>query len=189
MRRALVGLAAIVAFSAPSTASAFEKQWHLGGGLGAGVASAASGSLGPVGGLYAGYGLTDEFDLRLEFSAGLHDLTDGAPGSEEIGPSLAYTGAFGATYKLDVIEWIPYVGLLVGYAGFNGDAVPPGVAAESEQAVKGALDLSTIFGIDYALSRNTGLGAMLRYHAFMTDGLTDYPYMSFMLRAEYRWGW
>lgn len=154
------------------SARAFERQWHLGGG--AGVARGNGLSLSPALGLYAAYGLSDVFDVRLEVTARGYHL-----GSEQ--DPNALSAMVGLTYKLDVLSWVPWGGVYVGYLGF--DAVPrKGLAFRQHDA---ALGLG--IGLDYGFSRSFGLGITLR----SDDALTRAEAVSFdaLLRAEYRWGW
>jgi hypothetical protein len=158
-------------------AAAFEKQWHVGGGLGAGTFAESETSPGPLLGLHAAYGLSDMFDLKLETFAATH-----VRNHERLG---LFSATAGVAYKVDVIEWIPYFGVQVGYYGFSGHERPGSLAAHE-------LGLSFDLGLDYAVSRSFGLGAQLRYHGFMSDpmsSMADAAYFCALLRAEYRWGW
>jgi hypothetical protein len=95
-----------------------------------------------------------------------------------------YSAELGLSYKLDVLEWIPYFGLGVGYALFDGPRPPE--RSESEAT------LSAHGGLDYAFSRSFGAGLQIAYRGFLADvptSLSDTPYFTGLLRAEYRWGW
>jgi hypothetical protein len=172
MRRLRLGWMLAVAGSSLATdARAFERQWHLGGGLGAASFVGSDEPIAPAASLYAAYGLSDMFDARLEFTGSRHPLDDGSH-------VVLYSGAAGIAYKIDVIEWVPYVGLLAGY--YSYDFATAGIG------------FSTALGLDYAVSRNLGLGAQLRYHWTSSDvptSLTEGEYFTAFLRAEYRWGW
>jgi len=171
---ALLG-AAVVASA--GSAKAFERQWHVGGGLGAATFASGDPSLGPALGVFGAYGLSDMFDARLELTASRHERASGT--SVDL-----YSASAGVAYKIDVIEWIPYVGLLLGYYRQAGE--------DPTSGDRGALGISTALGIDYALSRSVGLGLQLRYHGGLNDvptSLTDGSYYTGLLRAEYRWGW
>src|SRR5690606_34041535 len=54
-----------IALFAASDAFAFEREWHLGGGVGASDFSAEGVGWGPELGVHGAYGLSDSFDLRL----------------------------------------------------------------------------------------------------------------------------
>ena len=158
------------------SASAFERQWHFGGGIGAASYSGTESGIAPALGLHAAYGVSDMFDARVELLGSHHSTTDDR--------SLdVYSAAAGIAYKLDVIEWIPYAGLLAGYYYFNGEPAPE---------FRHDFALSALLGLDYAWSRNFGVGVALRYHGFMLDAprsFTDAAYFTGLARAEYRFGW
>jgi len=158
-------------------AHAFERQWHLGGGLGAGFFSDGDTSAGPALGLHAAYGLSDMFDLKVEGLAAMH--------SHQEESFQLLSGSAGLAYKLDVIQWIPYAGIQVGYYHLTGDVLPGNLSGHE-------LGLSVDLGLDYAVSRSLGMGVQLRYHGFMNDpisSMADAPYFCALLRAEYRWGY
>ena len=158
-------------------AHAFERQWHLGAGLGAGFFADANTSAGPVLGLHAAYGLSDMFDVKVEGLGALHSVGDES--------FQLLSGSAGLAYKVDVIQWIPYLGIQVGYYHLMGDVLPAKLSNHE-------LGLSVDLGLDYAYSRSFGLGAQLRYHGFMHDpmsSMADAPYFCALLRAEYRWGY
>jgi hypothetical protein len=157
-------------------AEAFEKQWHVGGGLGANAFADPRTALGPAAGVYAAYGLSDLFDLGVEVLGSIH---------KRDGRSFDLLGASaGIAYKLDVLSWIPYAGLELGYYRFQG-ATRPGKLAENE------VGFSVDLGLDYVLSPSVGLGVKLRYHGFLNDfpaSLGDAPLFTGLVRAEYHWG-
>ena len=153
----------------PSLASAFENQWHLGAGAGVNTFTEEV-EIGPALNLHGAYGLSDSFDLRVELTGAWHALDDDE--------SVTLAGALGgATYKIDVIEWIPYFGLMVGYAGLLGDAAPEGSSG---------LYAAAPLGIDYAWTRQLGMGVQVRPGLLVgeeTNGI-----FTALLRAEYRFG-
>lgn len=158
------------------SAQAFERQWHLGAGLGGALLAGTDASLGPALGVHGAYGLSDVFDLKLDFITAPHSVA---------GERLWIHGvSAGLAYKIDVFEWVPYVGLGVGYYRLGPE--PPSGLNRDEPG------LSVDLGLDYALTRQFGLGAQMRYHAFLSDPLASLeraPWVSLLLRAEYRWGW
>lgn len=163
-------------------AQAFERQWHLGIGVGVGVLPDVSGAGAPFGesfgppvlGAHTAYGLSDLFDWRLELTHGLHALSPGV--SER---SHLVSAATGLSYKLDVIEWIPYLGVLVGYHGRLGGPDLPG-------ADEGRHDLgaSLLLGLDHAISRDLVIGVQLRY----SRTLDELDTVTGFLRVEHTWG-
>lgn len=162
-------LSCFAAFCLAPSASAFERQWHLGGGLGAATFAEDYGT-GPAASLYAAYGISDMFDVRLELTGSRH-----AWGEDKL--AWGYSGAAGLAYKVDVLSWVPYFGLLAGYQGFSGDT-----AADS-----GWAELSIPLGLDYSPSRSFAIGAQIRSSALIRNAVTVSGH--FLLRAEYRWGY
>jgi hypothetical protein len=171
---ALSGLVAAAIYLAPQQASAFEKQWHLGGGLGAARFTQPALSLGPALELGAAYGLTDMLDLKADLSLSQH--TVGLAGQAEESAQFMLP-RLSLAYKIDVLEWIPYVGVSVGYLVSLGSATLP-------DEVHNGLAIGGDVGIDYAVSRSFGLGVQFRAHALLQGG----AHSDGFLRAEYRWG-
>ena len=171
-RLKLTLLTCALALSTSNVAFAFERQWHLGGGAGV-VLPPGEYSLGPALGAHAAYGISDVFDVRLELQGSRHSA-DGAPTINVL------SGAAGLAYKLDIIEWVPYGGLLAGYSYADVEVTPADAGPQSSPT------LGLIAGIDYGLSRSFGLGAAFREDFLLTEGLMQ---STFLLRAEHRWGW
>ncbi len=171
-------LAAVVTalgcLACPSHAQAFEKQWHLGGGLGAVNASPSDIGLGLGANAYAAYGLSDMFDLKLDLGASNHavELSQGTSERHNL-----YTATLGLSYKIDVIEWIPYFGI---QAGALLDDFPEGVGMNDRDLVLGGM-----LGLDYAVNRSFGLGIANNLLFPLGGG----SLVSLYLRAEYRPGW
>lgn len=172
MPRAVPWVSLVVAALAVRPAHAFDNQWHL--GIGAGIANYDRAStVAPAFGVHGAYGLSDSFDARLELMNSWHS-------SEPLAAALA-----GLTYKLDVIQLIPWGGLAVGgyylgdaWSGRGRSSFEPGAAA--------------LLGLDYAWSREWGLSLALGLHLmpFAEDrGALTPRYTTAMLRIEHRWGW
>lgn len=160
--------------ASPATAQAFERQWHA--GLDAGLAGVSWNDQvhsGLGGGLHLAYGLTDSYNLLVELGASSHSIYADRPAL-----GIAH-GAAGMAYTLDVIRWVPYMGLLVGGYRFSG--------AELEQADY-RLGFQAALGLDYRPSRSWAVGIQLRYHTFSDDPLTTH-YMTSFGRFELLWGW
>lgn len=155
-----------------SRALAFEDLWHVGGGLGAVNTSASAIRLGPALNGYVAYGLSDMFDLELDVAASIHtvELTPGSETTQGI-----YTTTVGASYKIDVGDWIPYLGGHVGgiYANLPSDA---GLDARG-LLVGGAL------GLDYFAGPQWGIGLTNRWHWLLDGG----SLVDLFVRVEYRW--
>jgi len=170
-------LAAAAVFLSTPMASAFERQWHVGGGFGFAAFADGDTSTGPAIGIHGAYGLSDVFDLKVDLLGSRHTL-------ENDQLRLLSTTA-GIAYKMDVIRWVPYFGAQVGYYRLDGNQRPEGLPVNE-------LGMSFDLGLDYAVRRNFGLGLQLRYHGFLADPLSslgDAPLFTGLLRAEYRWGW
>jgi Outer membrane protein beta-barrel domain len=168
----------LTVLSSTRPASAFERQWHLGGGIGAAGFASGPAKIGPALGLHAAYGLSDMFDLRAELTGSRHVRDDG------LGNLELYSAAIGIAYKIDILEWVPYVGLFVGSYVWGG----PGAYANTTAFI----GVSSAVGLDYATSRSFALGIQARYHGGLNDlpnSLTDGSYYTALFRAEYRWGW
>ena len=189
-------LVALVTLLLAPRASAFERQWHVGGGLG--VAAAPGYFLGPAGDIYAAYGLSDAFDLRTELSTSIQgrlrrDSSTGTPepdGTPAPDCRPAPDGSIPAecttaflslkavlAYKLDVIQWIPWIGPSVG-----------GLASGKQKWPFDALQPTVGFmaGLDYAWTRHFGMGlGVSGDYGFDQAAVYGAGY----LRAEYHWGW
>lgn len=167
------GLGAFAAF-APASAKAFDSDWHL--GAKGGVAALDGKNLGPAVGIHAAYELSDMFDAELELT-----------GSRNPGDAGALTEIFGATagaaYKIDILQLVPYVGVLGGYYDYMQ---APGPHGESG----GEFGMAVQLGLDYLLTRNVALSFDFRTHLSFHDGFTGtyMPLQTFLLGAEYRWG-
>ncbi len=183
MRRisSLLAAAFAVTFSAPH-ARAFEREWHLGGGLGAAAANGYS--LGPAVNLYGAYGLSDVFDLRLELAAS-RQLTrpprapqesDASYQARASDPAALYGAKLALAYKIDVIQWIPYLAVSAGYLRVTERAAP---------FTLGQPTAGLLAGLDYAVTRNFGLGIAGSYDYAFHPGA---GYANVFLRAEYRFG-
>jgi hypothetical protein len=172
--------AAALAWSLEGTARAFEREWHLGVGLGA--AAATGYRVGPAVNAYAAYGISDVFDLRIELLGSRHFVTPPAvdpdvPPPPRLPPSLFYGAKLALSYKVDVIQWIPYVALTAGYLGVT-NPIEPYAAGQPSAGL--------LAGLDYVASRNLGLGVAVDYdYAFHLGA----AYAALLVRAEYHFGY
>lgn len=155
-----------------TAARAFEEQWHVGGGLGAVSASDSKLELGPAVNVYGAYDLDDMFDVKLDF-AGSNHAFQVIPGTSE--RRSIYTATLGITYKIDVIEWIPYFGAHLGWLYTN-------LPEELEMGTSGLL-VGGVIGLDYAMTPSWGLGVVNQIHLPLNGGTL----VDLFLRAEYRW--
>ena len=165
-------------FLSPKRAHAFEREWHVGGGLGL-TAYPHDYSVGPALGLNAAYGISDVFDLKLEVLSSYHGYT-ASPRSptEHAEPSSLVAGL---SYKLDVLQWIPYGALLLGFQHISGQ-LPLAEPFRRDDALA-----ALVVGLDYAMTRNFGLGASIRTDMLLSSPSTGEAFTP-MLRAEYHWG-
>ena len=179
MRGVVLGiLCGAAAWLAPSHARAFEREWHVGGGVGI-TAYPHHYSAGPSLGLNAAYGISDVFDLKLELLGSTHSYSPGGSSPSERG--AAYSAAAGLSYKLDILQWIPYGAALIGYQHIAGP-IPASEPFRRDDAI-----LALVLGLDYAATRNFGLGASFRTN-FLLSTFDEGEAFTTMLRAEYHWG-
>jgi len=162
----------------PKRAHAFEREWHVGGGLGA-TAYPHYYSVGPALGLNAAYGISDVFDLKLELLGSYHGYTAGSHLPTE--HAAPFSAAVGLSYKLDVLQWIPYAAVLVGFQSISG-RLPVGEPFRRDDVLA-----ALVLGLDYAMTRNFGLGASIRTDMLLSSPSTGEGFTP-MLRAEYHWG-
>lgn len=165
-----------IALFAASDAFAFEREWHLGGGVGASDFSAEGVGWGPELGVHGAYGLSDSFDLRLEARLSQHPVTLSRQGVDDRWTFLRSELAI--AYKLDILRWVPWIA--VGAGGFHSFTEP--LPTQDLRRFDGLV--SAMFGLDYAVTRSFGLGVVGR-SAFLFAGSGEY---GAQLRAEYRWG-
>lgn len=152
------------------SALAFERQWHLGAGLGA-VLPAETYGTGAAASLHLAYGLSDVFDARLTVAGSMHASDDELAQKTTLG-----LATLGLAYKLDIIEWVPYFGVRAGGYYFTEAPFAP--------YSRGGGALGAMAGVDYSFSRTFAIGAELGYDELLPEGRVS----SGFLRAEYRWG-
>ena len=182
--RAFAAALAVAASGVAPSAAAVERQHHL--GVGGGIAllnvhDKSTVSVGGSGRLHYAYGLSDAFNFVAEGAYGIvaldEDKGQGIPATRPA--TIAHVGA-GATYVLDVIQWVPYIGALgTGYLLNGGSLEQP----------RGIFGVALAVGLDYQISRSLAVGAAARQH-FMLTALGTYPsFTEAFLRAEFMWGW
>lgn len=171
-------LSVMAALLLPRHAQAFEREWHVGGGAGI-TAYPHYYSVGPALGLNAAYGISDVFDLKLELLGSYHGYS-ASPRSPTT-HAEPYSAVAGLSYKLDVLQWIPYGALLVGYQHVSG-TLPEGEPFRRDDVLG-----SIVLGLDYEMTRELGLGASLRADTLLSSPSRGEAFTP-MLRAEYHWG-
>lgn len=153
----------------PREASAFERQWHLGAAASF-VAPNQSRANGYGAGLYASYGMSDVFDVRAELRSSFHEKLG------DRGAFSLHTGALGLCYKLDILEWIPYLGVRAGYFEQAG-----GLGGWDR---RGGF-VGGFAGVDHAFSRSWAAGVEVATDQLLAEGLLS----AASFRVEYRWGY
>jgi hypothetical protein len=154
----------------PSHALAFEREWHA--GAKGGLAFQPGRDTGWGVGAHGAYGLSDMFDAELELF-----LTQNAADQDQTARVFAATA--GVAYKIDIVRWIPYFGLLGGYYDFWG---VPGPNGETK-----TVGMAAQIGLDFLLMREVALSLDYRPHVSFVDG-PNIPLQTLMLGVEYRWG-
>jgi len=177
LRRAAFCLAFGIGTSAVATreAAAYERQWHV--GLDGGYALAAfpdANRSGFDGGLHATYGLTDAFNLRAH--ADVSGFALGDPTTRR----LFTSGGLGAEYVIDILRWVPYVGVTVG----------PSVMLREGAPSVAHLGVEIPAGLGFQLSRSWTIGAEVRYRLLLLGDDAVSPSNGFvgLARAEFGWG-
>lgn len=180
----LATLATLFALLLPRAAEAYEHQWHVGMGFGysmlVGDDPPDQPDAGPTyhgigGGLHLTYGINDVFNAMAQV-----DFTGYSGGELLVG-----SASLGGAYVIDILEWVPYVGLMVGgyQIGASFDACDlPGASCSATR-----LGLSVPLGIDYQLSRSVALGVQGRYHLLLGGDISHV--ITAFGRAEYIWGY
>ncbi len=163
-------------------ASAIERQHHLGVGAGLSMLKIDDKPTLDVGGglgVHYAYGVTDQFNFMLEGTSSIvaRNIRETTPTTR---PSTVESFAFGGGYVLDVLRWVPYVGILAsGYAMTGGSLTQPKYLAGVQIAA----------GLDYQITRSVAVGLAIRQHMLFSD-ISTYPtYTQAFLRTEYMWGW
>lgn len=164
---------------APRTASAYERQWHAGASFGYSWLKTDASNHGFGGGLHLTYGLNDMFNLMAEVDT-TYQLSSGR--------LLTLSGSAGASYVIDILEVVPYVGVMAG--GYDLAPADGMCGAESQPACHNArLGVSLPFGIDYTVTRSFNIGFAGRYHLlFLGPSSVEQMFTGFV-RAELVWGY
>ena len=185
---------------APSRSDAFERQWHAGASLGYTALMGDHATLhGVGGGLHLTYGLSDALNLMVEIDASNHFTRLGDPPVDAAGKAtgaaalqlphtLLASGAVGVGYVFDVLQWVPYVGGLVGAADIINLGPDCGKTAAAPSCSSVRLSLEVPFGLDYSISRSFAVGIGGRYQMMIGGAALEHG-LTGLLRAEYVWGY
>jgi hypothetical protein len=175
-RRLLAASLIAAALLAPRAAAAYERQWHAGASFGYAAVLGSPAFHGFGGALHLTYGLTDAFNLMAETSFTYHPS----------GKALIAGGGVGAAYVVDILQWVPYVGAVVGAVDMAN--LDPACGTNGAPACHAPrVNLAVPFGLDYQITRSFALGAMGRFQVLLASGPPSFTLGAF-LKAEYIWG-
>jgi hypothetical protein len=166
---------AAVAFTAsllPSAARAYEDQATL--EIGLGYAHAFAGGLsasGPALAVAGSVGLGDVWTLRAMLGGSVHPAVSG-----ETPTAAVPFGGVELLYVVDVLQWVPCVGLGIDVVG---TVSATGVGAD--------LAAHTVLGLDWLVSRAWLLGVDVRAYLLLSDLATGTPrfpvYLTFAVKT------
>ncbi len=184
MRIPLFAALVAVALVAASNAGAVEREHHLGVDLGAAmlvVSDKSAADVGPALGVHWSYGLSDAFNLMVDGAWSAVDIGEKAQGptTPKTRPMNVTNVDVGVAYVFDVLQWVPWAGVLVGGYALAGGTLP------SAKLLPGA---AIALGLDYRWSRTLLFGVSVRQHAF-TESSTYPSFTQAFARIEYSWGW
>ena len=168
-----------------SDASAIERQHHIGLAPTIGILSIAdksTASAGFGGALHYAYGLSDQWNFTLSASSVVVALDQqrDSPTSPHTRPSAVHQGGVGVSYVIDILRWVPWVGIEGGACALTGGTLDHPLVVP---------DVSLGVGLDYQLTRDMAVGISGREHLLFTK-LDTYPsYFTGMLRFELMWGY
>ena len=170
-----IATTALIALTASSaTSHGYEQQWRLGPDFGFCTLSLPEANVdGFAAGVHATYGINDTFNLRAQ--ADLASFALPAPSTS----ALIYGGLLGAEYVVDILDWIPYAGVVLG----------PSVMAIRHDKTVTQLAAEIPFGMGYQLGRNWAVAVEGRYR-MLFGGVAESPGSMFTLfaRVEYVMG-
>jgi hypothetical protein len=185
MTRLLPAIAASALLFATSPASAIERQHHFGIDPAIGILDIKDKSTLSVGagaGMHYAYGLTDQLNITADASSVIvaADQKQDDPTSPRNRPANVHNLSAGVGYVIDVLRWVPYIGVQAGGYLLNG-----GTMADPLFIFGGSAQL----GLDYQVTRQLAIGIGGRQHLLLTK-LSTYPsYTTVVLRLEYMWGY
>ena len=175
--------AAVAAFALTSRAGAVEREHHLGVDLGGALLVMSDKTdLGGGGGAHWTYGLSDAFNLMVEGAWSLVALGENVRSATtpRTRPGSLGNVDVGIGYVLDVGQWVPYGGALMGGYALTGGTV------RGTTVLPG---LVTALGLDYRFDRSWAAGLAFRQHFFVTE-ISTYPsFTQVFARFEHTWGW
>jgi hypothetical protein len=181
--RPVAAAAAVAVASFALPAGAVEREHHL--GVDAGLSLLVLNDKTDVGGALGGhwaYGLSDVFNLMAEATWSLVALGEKVQDvhTPRTRPTNVANVGAGVGFVFDVLQWVPYAGLLVGgYGLFGGTLDKP----------RFPLGGTAALGLDYRFRREWAAGVAFRQHLLLTDMSTYPSFTHVFARVEYTWGW
>jgi hypothetical protein len=183
--RRLVVLAIVLA---PVAARADFKEWTISAWPAYALTYVDSRSPSGAGaGMDVGFGITESLTLKATGFVSWHPVA--ATKMTSAGTLGEFSAMLGLNYSLDVIRLVPSFDVGLGVLGIRGDE-----QFSTSNKANAVVQPSTAFGVelgfalDYALTRRIEVGALVRYHAFLTD-ITRIPaYLYVGPRVTIRWG-
>lgn len=181
--RAAFALLVVVALARPGLAD--EKEFVL--SLQPGFSMIHIGdqtAWGGGGGLDLSYGVTDAFAVRVTgaFSAQQIDaLTMNNTVVNPAGTVLAYHAGVGVTYIVDILRVVPFIDFSLGLLGTRRPT-----ATGDQWSNEFGIEIG--IGVDYLITRRIAIGAVVRYHAFLTALATIPVYLYAGPRIAFHFG-
>ncbi len=184
MKGALVACSALALLLSAGPVSALEHQHHLGLDPSLSMLKVDDKSTMSVGGgigAHYTYDVDDQFLFLAELNVSrvAADQQQDFPESPRTRPAdVAYATA-GIGYVIDVMRFVPYLGVLAGGYRLSGGTLDgPLIIPGAEAGV----------GLDYQITRHFTAGVGGRQH-FLLTRMSTYPtYTTVQLRFEYVWG-
>lgn len=185
MTKTLLAAAAFATVLASAgAASAVERQHHLGLGPQLAILKIDDKSTLDVGAglaLHYAYGITDQLNFMGEASSSIvaaKQKQDDAT-SPHTRPAEVDNVSAGVGYVIDVIRYVPYIGILASGYRLGGGTL-------DKSLFVGGAELA--LGLDYQVSRSVAVGIAGRQHLLLTKMSTYPTYTTAVLRVEYMWG-
>ncbi len=169
----------------PRAAEAIERQHHIGLDPSLSMLKVDDKSTMSVGaglGLHYTYGINDQFNFMAEMNVSrvAANQEQDEPSAPRTRPADVAHATAGVGYVIDVLRFVPYVGLSLGAYRLSGGTLDHAlVLPGAELAV----------GLDYQLDRHWAVGVAVRQHLLVTRASTYPSYTTALLRFEYMWGY
>lgn len=192
-RRALALLFLLLAFAlamcaSPRAAEAVERQHHLGLDPSLSILKVEGAPVNTGGGIGAHYtyGISDQLNFMAGVNGSLLPTSTVVPDPATPNaiipatqPGRILSALAGVGYVIDVLRFVPYIGVLAGGYHLSGGDLRSGIFVFG-----GAAQV----GIDYQLSRQWAIGVAGQQHFLLTKMSTYPSYTNVLLRFEYMWG-